>query len=87
MNSNTQKNKVVSPPTFESKIARDREKFEEYILMLKKIKPKGWRKEVKDAKRWIKTFDRMEDLNQLDKLRLVCKTIIRRYQKQTKMAK
>jgi hypothetical protein len=35
--------------------------------MLKKIKPKGWRKEVRDVKRWIKTFDQMEDLNHLDK--------------------
>lgn len=82
--SNTQKNKVVSPPSFESKIARDRAYFEELILMLKELKPEGWRKEVKHAKSVIKAIDRMNDLNRLEKLRDVCKTIARRRKKEIK---
>ncbi|MBA4544180.1 hypothetical protein H1164_15055 [Thermoactinomyces daqus] len=74
--------KVPSPPSFESKIARDRAYFEELIVMLKELKPEGWRKEVKHAKQMIKTLDRMSDLNRLEKLRNTCKSIFRHRKKE-----
>lgn len=81
---NTQKQKVISPPSFESKIARDREYFLELIAMLKALKPKGWRKEVRHAQEMIKAIDQAEDRNRLDKLRNTCKAIARRYRKEQK---
>jgi hypothetical protein len=76
--------RFLALPSFESKIARNRACFEELILMLKEIKPEGWRKEVKHAKKMIKAIDRMNDLNRLEKLRDVCKSLARRYRKQSK---
>ncbi|MBH8606003.1 hypothetical protein [Thermoactinomyces sp. CICC 10521] len=78
----TQKNLVKPPPSFESKVARDRAYFEELILMLKEIKPEGWRAEVRYAKKMIKAIDRVNDLNRLEKLRNTCKALVRRYRKQ-----
>lgn len=77
-----QKNLVKSPPTFESKIARDRDYFEQLIHLLKQTKPEGWRKEVRHAKKMIAALDRIDDLNRLEKLRDMCKWLTRRYRKQ-----
>ncbi|MGA9173266.1 MAG: hypothetical protein WBZ33_04710 [Thermoactinomyces sp.] len=77
----SQNHEEFRPPSQESKIARDRAYFEELIAYLKHLKPEGWRKEVRNAKKMIQTLDRIADLNRLEKLRDTCKALARRYRR------
>lgn len=72
---------MLSPPSPESKIEKNIGYYEELALYLRKIRPKGWFRQYRQAKKMIKRLEREQDQMYLERLINTCKVITRRYRK------